>query len=226
MKLSNTYKSLGDNFFDSNLPTKINDANLLLWNSNLADDLLISEEIQNDKDLIAEYFSGNKLIDGSESISTAYAGHQFGNFVSQLGDGRAHLLGEIIDKDGNRQDIQLKGSGPSKYSRNGDGRCAIGPAIREFMMSEAMDSLGVPTTKCLAIVTTGEKVYRPHPVDGAVFTRVASSHIRIGTFQFFASKQDIRSLKKLSDYTISRHYPELESIESDEEKYVQFIRTL
>ena len=146
---------------------------------------------------------------GSEPIATAYAGHQFGHFVPQLGDGRAHLLGEVLDQFGQRLDIQLKGSGPTIYSRGGDGRCAVGPAVREFIMSEAMNALGVPTTRCLAVVTTGEPVFRESVLPGAIVTRVASSHLRIGTFQFIAARGDHQALKTLCDYTIERHYPEL-----------------
>ncbi len=146
---------------------------------------------------------------GSDPIAIAYAGHQFGHFNPQLGDGRAHLLGEVIDQMGKRWDLQLKGSGPTSFSRGGDGRCAIGPAIREFIMSEAMKALGVPTTQCLAVVTTGEPVYRNTAVPGAVVTRVASSHLRVGTFQFFAARGDHNALHALRDYTIEHHFPEL-----------------
>jgi serine/tyrosine/threonine adenylyltransferase len=138
----------------------------------------------------------------------AYAGHQFGNFVPQLGDGRAILLGEIVDVDGVRRDIQLKGSGPTPFSRNGDGRAALGPILREYIISEVMFALGIPTTRSLAVVATGERVRREMPLPGAVLTRVASGHIRVGTFQYFAARSDVEATRSLADYVIARHYPE------------------
>jgi uncharacterized protein YdiU (UPF0061 family) len=143
----------------------------------------------------------------------AYAGHQFGNFVAQLGDGRAILLGEVIDRSGVRRDIQLKGSGPTPFSRRGDGRAALGPVLREYIVSEAMFALGIPTTRSLAAVITGEKVQRETMLPGAVLTRVASSHIRVGTFQFFAAREDIAAVKRLADHVINRHYPDLATAE-------------
>ena len=143
-----------------------------------------------------------------EPLAMAYAGHQFGTFVPQLGDGRAILLGEVVDVDGARRDIQLKGSGPTPFSRNGDGRAALGPVLREYIISEAMTALGIPTTRSLAVVTTGETVRREMPLPGAVLTRVASSHIRVGTFQFFAARGDIDGIRHLADHVIARHYPE------------------
>src|SRR5262249_20428798 len=144
----------------------------------------------------------------SEPLAMAYAGHQFGNFVPQLGDGRAILLGEVIDRDGLRRDIQLKGSGPTPFSRMGDGRAALGPVLREYIVSEAMAALGIPTTRALAAVTTGEMVRRERLLPGAVLTRVAASHIRVGTFQFFAVRRDIEATRQLADYVIARHYPD------------------
>jgi uncharacterized protein YdiU (UPF0061 family) len=138
----------------------------------------------------------------------AYAGHQFGFFVPQLGDGRAILLGEVIDRDGVRRDLQLKGSGPTPYSRQGDGRAALGPVLREYIVSEAMAALGIPTTRALAAVTTGETVWRETALPGAILTRVASSHIRVGTFQFFAARGDVDAIRRLADHVIARHYPE------------------
>lgn len=170
---------------------------------------------------LAQIFSGAKTLEGSEPISLAYAAHQFGHFVPQLGDGRALLLGEIIDPEGRRFDLQLKGSGQTIYSRNGDGRSALGPVLREYILSEAMHKLGVPTTRALAAVLTGEEVYRETPLPGAIFTRVASSHLRIGTFQFLSARRDISGLKALLDYAINRHYPE---IESEENKALLFLR--
>ncbi len=157
----------------------------------------------------ADIFSGNEAPQGAEVLAQAYAGHQFGNFVPQLGDGRALLLGELIDTSGNRRDIQLKGSGRTPFSRGGDGKAAIGPVLREYLMGEAMHALGIPTTRALAAVSTGQPVFRERPLPGAVLTRVAASHIRVGTFQFFASRGDYSKVKQLADYTIARHDPAL-----------------
>src|SRR6202012_5831726 len=145
---------------------------------------------------------------GSEPLAIAYAGHQFGVFVPQLGDGRTNLLGEVVGRDGVRYDIQLKGSGPTPFSRGGDGRAALGPVLREYILSEAMAALGVPTTRALAAVTTGEQVFRETPLPGAVLTRVAASHIRVGTFEYFAAQDDTEGIRSLADYAIARHYPE------------------
>jgi uncharacterized protein YdiU (UPF0061 family) len=154
-------------------------------------------------------FSGNQLPEGTATIAQAYAGHQFGGFSPQLGDGRALLLGEVIDKHGKRRDIAFKGSGRTPFSRGGDGKAALGPVLREYIIGEAMHALGIPTTRALAAVTTGEFVRRERNLPGAVLTRVASSHIRVGTFQFVTVRGDMALLKKLADYTINRHYPEL-----------------
>jgi uncharacterized protein YdiU (UPF0061 family) len=156
----------------------------------------------------AEILAGNRVAEGSEPLAQAYAGHQFGYFVPQLGDGRAILLGEVIARDGARYDVQLKGSGPTPFSRRGDGRAALGPVLREYIVSEAMAALGVPTTRALAAVTTGEPVFRETPLPGAVLTRVAASHIRVGTFQYFAARGDTEAIRTLADYAIARHYPE------------------
>ena len=153
---------------------------------------------------------GNELAAGATPIAQAYAGHQFGNFVPQLGDGRAILLGEVVDRHGRRRDIQLKGAGQTPFSRRGDGRAALGPVLREYLVSEAMHALGIPTTRALMAATTGEKVYRETVLPGAVLTRVAASHIRVGTFQFFAVRRDLDSLEALIGHVIQRHYPELE----------------
>jgi len=160
------------------------------------------------------YFAGNRLLDGSEPLAQVYAGHQFGHWNPQLGDGRAILLGEVVGTDGMRRDIQLKGSGPTPYSRQGDGRAAIGPVIREYIVSEAMHALDVPTTRALAAVMTGETVYRETPLPGAVLTRVAESHIRVGTFQYFAARGDTSSLNALMEHVIDRHYPMADGPES------------
>ena len=159
-------------------------------------------------DELAEVFAGNVTPPGAEPIAMAYAGHQFGNFVSQLGDGRAILLGEVLNHNGQRRDVQLKGAGRTPFSRGGDGRAALGPVLREYLVSEAMHALGIPTTRALAAVTTGETVYRDRPLPGAVLTRVASSHIRVGTFQYFAARGDLEALERLADYVIDRHFPD------------------
>ena len=221
MKFSNTYVCLDEVFYEKIRPTPVRDPQLLLWNPSLAEQLMIPNELKNDSVALAQVFSGNHILPGSEPIATTYAGHQFGHFVSQLGDGRAHLLGEVINQFGQRWDIQLKGSGRTSFSRGGDGRCSIGPAVREFIMSEAMNALGVSTTRCLAVVTTGEPVLRETSLPGAIVTRVASSHLRIGTFQFFSARGDHQSLKTLCDYSIERHYPELQ--EAGPDKYILLI---
>jgi len=217
LKLSNHYHQLGEAFYHQGMPTPVGKPVLLLWNEQLAKDLVINLSPSHDSDLLAKYFSGNLLIEGSKPISQAYSGHQFGHFNPQLGDGRAHLLGEIVDDTGQVKDIQLKGSGTSQFSRSGDGRCALGPALREFIMSEAMYALGVPTTRCLAVVGTGESVYRERPYAGAVVTRVASSHIRVGTFQYFAARKDYKSMKALVDFSCQRHFPDVAIIETSDQ---------
>jgi len=214
INLSNSYLALGENFSQQNMPAPVAEPVLLLWNKALAQTLTIPFSKDNDAELLAQYFSGNQLFDGSKPLSQAYSGHQFGHFNPQLGDGRAHLLGEIVNDTGQVKDIQLKGSGTSHFSRSGDGRCALGPALREFIMSEAMYALGVPTTRCLAVVATGEAVYRERPYAGAVVTRVASSHIRVGTFQYFAARKDYKSLKTLVDFACQRHFPEVTIIDA------------
>ena len=221
MNFSNSYACLDEVFYERTRPTPVQDPQLFLWNSSLAEQLMIPNELKYDSVALAQAFSGNHIIPGSEPIATVYAGHQFGSFVPQLGDGRAHLLGEVLDQFGQRWDIQLKGSGRTSFSRGGDGRCGLGPAVREFIMSEALKALGVPTTRCLAVVTTGETVFRETPLPGAVVTRVASSHLRIGTFQFFAARNDHQALKSLCNYTIERHYPELQ--EEGPNQYVPFL---
>lgn len=187
------------------------------FNHALAEEIgLRTEEIDTQEG--AEIFAGNILPPGAVPIAQAYAGHQFGNFSPRLGDGRALLLGEVIDRMGKRRDIQLKGSGRTPFSRSGDGKAAIGPMLREYLMGEAMYHLGIPTTRALAVVATGEFVYRDMPLPGAVLTRIAASHIRIGTFEYFASRNDIESVRRLADYTIRRHYPELIG-----KSYIEFV---
>jgi len=162
-----------------------------------------------DSAALAAIFSGNSIPEGAEPIATAYAGHQFGQIVPQLGDGRAILLGEVLDRAGRRRDIQLKGSGRTPYSRGGDGRAALGPVLREYLVSEAMHALGIPTTRALAAVATGEVVFRGARLPGAILTRVAASHIRVGTFEYFSVRRNHEALRSLADYAIDRHYPEL-----------------
>ncbi len=181
---------------------------LLALNHSLAGELGLNASAL-DSPVGAEIFSGNYAPPGADPLAQAYAGHQFGNFVPQLGDGRALLLGEVIDRNGQRRDIQFKGSGRTPFSRGGDGKAALGPVLREYILGEAMHALGVPTTRALAATATGERVYRETPLPGAVLTRVAASHIRVGTFQYFAARGDTAKLKQLADYTIARHYPDL-----------------
>jgi len=185
----------------------------LQFNHSLAKELGLDPVILNSETGLA-IFSGNLTPEGAEPLAQVYAGHQFGGFSPQLGDGRALLLGEVIDTRGQRRDIQLKGSGRTPFSRSGDGKAAIGPILREYLMGEGMHSLGVPTTRALAAVSTGEIVYRESPLPGAVLTRVAASHIRIGTFQFFAAREATDKVRKLADYTIARHYPETTEAEN------------
>ena len=203
----NSYARLPDRFFARLPPTPVAAPRLVRLNEKLARHLgLDPEQLATPEGV--EILAGNRVPERGEPLAMAYAGHQFGSFVPQLGDGRAILLGEIIDRDGVRRDIQLKGSGPTPFSRNGDGRAALGPVLREYIVSEAMAALGIPTTRSLAAVATGETVRREMPLPGAVLTRVASSHIRVGTFQFFAVRGDVEALRHLADHVIARHYPE------------------
>ena len=203
----NTYAGLPERFFARLSPAPVKAPRLIRVNGPLAaqlgldPDLLASEEG-------VEVLAGNRVAETAEPIAAAYAGHQFGTFVPQLGDGRAILLGELVDRAGVRRDVQLKGSGRTPYSRGGDGRAALGPVLREYVVSEAMAALGIPTTRALAAVTTGEVVIRETVLPGAVLTRVASSHIRVGTFQFFASRGDVEGVRLLADHVITRHYPD------------------
>src|SRR6478736_1705447 len=203
----NTYAALPANFFARVAPTPLAAPPLIKLNRPLAVHLGLDPDVLSSPEG-AEILAGKRVPDGADPIAMAYAGHQFGHFVPQLGDGRAILLGEVIDRDGLRRDIQLKGSGPTPFSRRGDGRAALGPVLREYLVSEAMFALGIPTTRSLAAVSTGEPVWREAELPGAVLTRVASSHIRVGTFQFFAARNDVEALKLLADHVIDRHYPE------------------
>ncbi len=206
-RFENTYARLPERFYARVNPTPVAAPRLLKVNRDLARSLgLNPDELESTKGV--EILAGNSLAEGAEPLALAYAGHQFGYFVPQLGDGRANLLGEVIGDGGERFDIQLKGSGRTPFSRNGDGRATLGPVLREYIVSEAMAALGVPTTRALAAVTTGERVFRDAVLPGAVLTRVASSHLRVGTFQYFAARGDTEGLRILADYAIARHYPE------------------
>jgi uncharacterized protein YdiU (UPF0061 family) len=203
----NTYARLPDRFFARLAPTPVAAPRLVRLNRELALQLGL------DPDRLAspegvEILAGKRIPDGAEPLAMAYAGHQFGHFVPQLGDGRAILLGEVVDRAGVRRDVQLKGSGPTPFSRRGDGRAALGPVLREYVVSEAMSALGIPTTRSLAAVTTGETVVRDTLLPGAVLTRIASSHVRVGTFQFFAARGDLEAVRVLADHVIARHYPQ------------------
>lgn len=203
----NTYAAQMEDFY---LPAKaavFPSPSLMAFNETLAEELgLDSAQLKEEAHLI---FSGQVLPEGAAPLAQAYAGHQFGGFSPQLGDGRAMMLGEIVDKDGVRRDIQLKGSGPTPFSRGGDGKASVGPVLREYLVSASLHALGVPTTRMLAAVSTGQPVYRERPLPGAVVTRVAASHLRVGTFEFFATRGDRVRTKQLADYAIKRHYPHL-----------------
>jgi uncharacterized protein YdiU (UPF0061 family) len=203
---ANSYARLPEHFFVRLDPAPVAGPRLVVVNRPLARDLGVDVDAAGD-DALAQIFAGNIVPDGAEPISMAYAGHQFGTFVPQLGDGRAILLGEVFDRSGVRRDIQLKGSGRTPFSRRGDGRAALGPVLREYLVSEAMHALGIAATRALAAVTTGEPVFREVPLPGAIFTRVAASHVRVGTFQYFAARGDREALRRLSDYVLDRHYP-------------------
>ena len=202
----NSYAALPEAFFSRSEPTSVAHPKLLAFN----EDLSKLMRIENFDEASAEaIFSGNKIPQGAEPIAQLYAGHQFGSFNPQLGDGRAILLGEVVGTDGIRRDIQLKGSGRTPYSRMGDGRAWVGPVLREYVVSEAMHALGIPTTRALAAVATGEDIWREQgALPGAVLTRVARSHLRVGTFQVFAHRGEVDHLRTLTDYAIARHYPD------------------
>ena len=205
----NSYSKLSKTFKEDIKPTPVHEPELVILNEELAKNLNLNFS-GIDKKKLAEIFSGNSLPDGTNSIAQAYAGHQFGHFT-MLGDGRAVLLGEHLINKKQRIDIQFKGSGRTSFSRGGDGRAALGPMLREYIISEAINALNIPTTRSLAVVKTGEKVVRENLLNGAILTRVASSHIRVGTFQYIAATQNVDDLNTLVDYTIDRHYPEIKS---------------
>ncbi len=206
IEFRNTYSKLPAGFFARVEMVPVRAPGLVKVNAGLAEELGVDAGWLASAEGVA-VLAGNAMAAGSEPVAIAYAGHQFGHFVPQLGDGRACLLGEVVGRDGVRYDLQLKGSGPTPYSRRGDGRAALGPVLREYCVSEAMHALGVPTTRALAAVTTGEMVMREEPKPGAVICRVAASHLRVGTFQYFAAKGDVAGLRVLAEYAMERHYP-------------------
>jgi uncharacterized protein YdiU (UPF0061 family) len=220
--LENSYAALPDRFFARVSPHPVAAPRLIKLNEGLAAELGLDLAALPEQTWAA-IFAGNLLPSGAEPIAMAYAGHQFGHFVPQLGDGRAILLGELLDRTGVRRDLQLKGSGRTPFSRSGDGRAALGPVLREFLVSEAMHALGIPATRTLAAVTTGEAVFRETELPGAILTRVAASHVRVGTFQFFAARGDLEGVKRLADYVIDRHYPELKSAQRP---YLELLRSV
>lgn len=209
----NSYVRLPEHFFSRQLPAPVEAPSLIRVNTTLAQQLRIDTEWLNSKEALLT-FAGNHVPAGAEPIATVYAGYQFGGWNPQLGDGRAILLGEVIGTDGQRYDIQLKGGGKTRYSRGGDGRSPLGPVLREYIVSEAMAAFGVPTTRSLAAISSGEIVFREEQLPGGVLTRVASSHIRVGTFQFFSARNDVGALRTLADHVIARHYPHIAQTEN------------
>lgn len=220
IKFNNTYTQLPEHFYEKVNPARFDSPELIIFNYDLAKELGMKVDDCSEQEL-ADIFSGQNILEGSEPIAQAYAGHQFAHANPRLGDGRAHLLGEVSGFD-----IQLKGSGQTRFSRRGDGRSALGPVLREYIVSEAMHTLGVPTTRSLCAVTTGESVLRQFgPEPGGIFTRVAASHIRVGTFQYFHFQKDVKSIEQLLNYTVNRHYPELNDLEL-KEKSLALIKEL
>ena len=219
---NNRYVTLGKEFYVKTRPAPVANPALIKFNESLAETLGLSTADLNSIDG-AEIFSGNRIPEGAEPLAMAYAGHQFGGFNPQLGDGRAILLGEIVSPEGSSFDMQLKGSGQTFYSRNGDGRAALGPVLREYLVSEAMAKLGVPTTRALAAVTTGEDVARERLLPGGIITRIAASFVRVGTFEYFSVKGDVESIKKLADYVIERNYPHAREVDNP---YVALLQSI
>ena len=217
--LSNSFGSLPSDFFVKMNPEIMPDLKLIKLNEPLCKDLGLQPDQLKEKDGV-NFLGGKNILSNQKPLAQAYAGHQFGNFVPQLGDGRAILLGELIGQDGGRRDLQLKGSGRTPFSRMGDGRSGLGPVLREYIVSEAMFALGIPTTRALAALFTGERVVREGPVPGAILVRIAKSHIRIGTFEYFAHRGEVDNVKILANYVIDRHYPE---IKDKQDKYVQLL---
>lgn len=222
ISLSNRFLKLGNKFYNKSSPVPVTAPTLIIFNEDLASTMGLSSAGFYSSDA-ALFFSGNQLFDGCEPLAMAYSGSQFGQFNPQLGDGRAIYLGEVNHPDGDSFDMQLKGSGRTAYSRNGDGRSALGPVLREYLVSEAMYQLNVPTTRALAAVTTGEEVARESLSPGGVLTRIASSFVRVGTFQYFASSGDLKSIKKLADYVIERNYQTIQEVDN---KYLEFFKSV
>jgi uncharacterized protein YdiU (UPF0061 family) len=218
-KFDNTYARELEGFYAPWEGEKAPDPKIVVFNKALASDIGSDADALN-TDRGAAIFSGTTVPEGANPLAQAYAGHQFGGFPAQLGDGRALLLGEVLNKQGQRVDLQLKGSGRTPFSRGGDGKAVLGPVLREYLMGEAMYALGISTTRALAAVTTGEKVVRDGLKPGAVLARVASSHLRVGTFQFFAARKEWDKVKQLADYAIARHYPDLVAVD---DKYMKFL---
>jgi len=221
MQITNSYHQLGGDFYKEQQPDKVKNPQLIAFNQKLATELDI--KIGEDEKYLVDIFSGNELLPNSKPISLAYAGHQFGYFVPQLGDGRAVLLGEIKDKNNILHDIQLKGSGRSFFSRNGDGKCPLDAGIREYIVSEAMHYLKIPTTRSLAIIKSDEFIQRENFLPASIITRIAKSHIRIGTFEYFACRNDTKNLKILADYAIDRHFPEYQH---QNDKYLYLLKSV
>jgi serine/tyrosine/threonine adenylyltransferase len=217
-----SYAGLPERFFARVNPIPVAEPRLLRFNGALSAELGL-DLADLDAEALAGLFSGNVIPRNVEPVAMAYAGHQFGQFVPQLGDGRAILLGEALDRAGLRRDIQLKGSGRTPYSRGGDGRAALGPVLREYLVSEAMHALGIPTTRALAAVATGETVFRGEALPGAILTRVAASFVRVGTFQYFAARNDVDAVRRLADYVIDRHYPE---VKNQQQPYLALLRAV
>ena len=218
----NSYARAFEGFYVRSRAILAPDPKLLQLNHALAEELGLDPNAL-DSEAGAAIFSGNQIPEGAEPLAQAYAGHQFGSHVPQLGDGRALLLGEVIDTQQCRRDIQLKGSGPTPFSRGGDGMAPLGPVLREYLIGEGMHALGIPTTRALAAVATGELVYRETPLPGGVLTRVAASHLRVGTFQFFAARGGVEKTKELADYAIARHYPGFAEAENP---YLEFFKAV
>ena len=221
INFDNSYARLPKSFFECIKPTPVKEPKLVRFNKPLAKEIGLN--VIEDNDILSDIFSGNIVPEGSEPIALVYAGHQFGYFVPQLGDGRAILLGEIVNNGGCRFDIQLKGSGQTSYSRSGDGRAPLGAVIREYIISEAMHSLNIPTTRSLAIIVTGELVSRETLLPGGILTRIASSHLRVGTFEYFAASDDQENLQLLADYSINRHFP---NIKKSNLRYQTFLESV
>ena len=220
LKFENSFAQLPSYFYSRTQATAVKDPKLIIFNQTLAEQLGVSGDLTNDNNHLAQIFSGNLCPTGAEPLATVYAGHQFGGFSPQLGDGRALLLGETVTANGEHFDIQLKGAGPTPYSRNGDGRSALGPVLREYLVSEAMHKLGVETTRALVAVTTGEEVARERLVAGGVITRVAKGFVRVGSFEYFSSQGNQEAVKQLADYEIARHFPETKNTDNP---YVAFL---